>query len=295
VNYFHIYHRKFRTASRFEILTSLPGICQCRIHPADKRCGKDSVKSVIFTQINEEDNLYNRVPVFVLCLHKWFFGAKLQTEFMKKEVIMRFMSSVFAVTLAILFLAPFSVMAQEKMSYLAIKAGAFSPAGDFDDAGFESGFNGEIALGRYFDPDAAIEGGIGFYRSAASVSDPSSSVDDSVWVIPITGTIKGILPFKDVNLFGGVGLGIYFANAEVKSKDKITAVSDKFTDDDTVFGFHVSIGVSVNITPDIFLGFEGKRIWTEEAEFSGSLFGSTQTVKSDLDATTLTGNLGFRF
>lgn len=206
---------------------------------------------------------------------------------------MRLISSVFAVTSAMLFLAPFSVMAQEKMSYLAIKAGAFSPAGDFDDAGFESGFNGEIALGRYFDPDAAIEGGIGFYRSEANTSDLISGVDASVWVIPITGTVKGILPFKDVNLFGGVGLGIYFANAEVK--DKISGVSDKFTDDDTVFGFHVSIGASVNITPNIFLCFDGRRIWTEEAEFSGSLSGSTQTVKSDLDATTLTGNLGFIF
>lgn len=204
---------------------------------------------------------------------------------------MRLKSSVFAVTSAMLFLAPFSVMAQEKMSYLAIKAGAFSPAGDFDDAGFESGFNGEIALGRYFDPDAAIEGGIGFYRSEAHASDPVSGEDDSVWVMPITATVKGILPFKDVNLFGGVGLGIYFASAEVK--DKVNGVSDKFTDADTVFGVHVSIGANVNITPDIFLGFEGKRIWTEEAEFSGS--GSTQTVKSDLDATTLTGNLGFRF
>lgn len=206
---------------------------------------------------------------------------------------MRLILSVFAVTSAMLLLAPFSVMAQEKMSYLAIKAGAISPAGDFDDAGFESGFNGEIALGRYFDPDAAIEGGIGFYRSEANTSDLISGVDASVWVIPITATVKGILPFKDVNLFGGVGLGIYFASAEVK--DKISGVSDKFTDADTVFGFHVSIGASVNITPNMFLGFEGRRIWTEEAKFSGSLSGSTQTVKSDLDATTLTGNIGFRF
>lgn len=212
---------------------------------------------------------------------------------MKEEVIMRIISSVVAISTAMLFLAPFSVMAQEKMSYLAIKAGAISPAGEFDDAGFESGFNGEIALGRYFDPDAAIEGGIGFYRSESNTSDLISVEDASVWVIPITGTVKGILPFKDVNLFGGVGLGIYFASAEVK--DKVNGVSDKFTDADTVFGFHVSIGANVNITPDIFLGFEGRRIWTEEAEFSGSLSGSTQTVKSDLDATTLTGNLGFRF
>lgn len=208
---------------------------------------------------------------------------------------MRLKSSVFAISTAMLFLAPFSVMAQEKMSYMTIKAGAISPAGDFDDAGFESGFNGEIALGRYFDPDAAIEGGIGYYRSEANTSDLISGVDASVRVIPITGTVKGILPFKDVNLFGGVGLGIYFASAEVKSKDKTGGVSDKFTDEDTVFGFHVSIGANVNITPNMFLGFEGRRIWTEEAKFSGSLFGSTQTVKSDLDATTLTGNLGFRF
>lgn len=206
---------------------------------------------------------------------------------------MRLISSVFAISTAMFFLAPFSVMAQEKMSYLAIKAGAISPAGDFDDAGFESGFNGEIALGRYFDPDAAIEGGIGFYRSESNTSDLISGVDASVWVIPITAAVKGILPFKDVNLFGGVGLGIYFANAEVK--DKVNGVSDKFTDDDTVFGFHVSIGASVNITPDIFLGFEGRRIWTEEAEFTGSLSGNPATLKSDLDATTLTGNLGFRF
>lgn len=208
---------------------------------------------------------------------------------------MRLISSVISILTAMLFLAPFSVSAQENMNYLAVKAGAFSPAGDFDEADFESGFNGEIALGRYFDPDAAIEGGIGFYRSEAHASDPVSGEDDSVWVIPITATVKGILPFKDVNLFGGVGLGIYFASAEVKFKDKISGVSDKFTDSDTVFGFHVSIGANVNITPDIFLGFEGKRIWTEEAEFSGSLFGSTQTVKSELDAATLTGNLGFRF
>lgn len=61
-----------------------------------------------------------------------------------------------------------SATAQEDLNYFVIKAGIYSPTGDLDDADFDSGFDGEVVVGHYIQPNFCIEGAVGYFRSDAS-------------------------------------------------------------------------------------------------------------------------------
>jgi len=52
------------------------------------------------------------------------------------------------------------------------------------------------------------------------------------------------------------------------------------------------LGVNFNIGPKFFVGAEGRRIWTNEAEFEGTLFGFPARAKTDLSGYTVTGQFG---
>jgi opacity protein-like surface antigen len=189
-------------------------------------------------------------------------------------------------------------MGQEKPSYVTIKAGIYSPDGDLGDD-FDTDFNGEVTYGRYLNPNFALEGGIGYFQTEGSDSDVSAllgsyDVDGEVTVIPITLTAKGIYPGETFELYGGAGIGVYFADFEI---DYTTTLQGNLTfeDDDTVFGVHILAGVNVDLTDEIFIGVEGKYIWTEEAKLSDTDAGFVYEGDGDLNGYMVTANIGFRF
>ena len=169
--------------------------------------------------------------------------------------------------------------------YMLIKPGAFIPVGDLDDKGFDNAFSGELTMGRYYSPNLALESAIGYYKTEASKDGEGVHENDDLWVVPVTITFKGVLPLKGAELNAGVGVGIYFANLEIEG----TNANGSFSHDDNAvaLGGHVVAGVNFNISKKVFLGAEGKYIFTTKAElFEG---------KTKLDGAMVTGVLGYRF
>ena len=208
--------------------------------------------------------------------------------------------AISVLSIALIFILPFAAFGQDSPNYFALKAGIFSPTGDLDDGGFDTGFDGEIAYGHYFNPNFALEVGLGYYLSDASVSgfDPvllgSFREEDDITVIPITVTGKGIYPSGNFELFAEVGVGIYFADFEgVLTSSTLGTI--RVDDDDFVFGGHLGVGASYNISKNVFLGVGAKYILTSEAEFQGAALGAPIKIEGDLNGFILTANLGFRF
>ena len=210
------------------------------------------------------------------------------------------------ITLFTFLIIPFHVSAVEEPNYFTLKGGLYSPQGDLADEDFDNGYTAEFNFGHYFSPFWSLDFGVGYLRATSSFegsdTDPSLGSfsfeqDNVASAIPITLTAKGHIPLDVVELYGGVGAGIYFvffdADIETTLAEPLDNVS--IDADDTVFGYHVLGGANLNITRSFYVGLEGKYLWTSEAEGEDKIFGQPLTIKAKLTGYTITGVLGFRF
>jgi outer membrane protein W len=205
-----------------------------------------------------------------------------------------------ALTFTLIWLLALPAFGQDSPNYFALKGGIYSPTGDLDDANYETGFNGEIAYGRYFNPYFAMEFGAGYFKSDTSLSgfDPlflgSFQEEDQIKVIPLTVMGKGIYRTGNFELFGEFGLGVYFADFEgVLTTSTLGTI--RVDDNDSVFGVILGIGVTYDIGTNAFIGMEAKYLATGDATFRGTAVGVPITLGGDLNGIILTANLGFRF
>ncbi len=216
----------------------------------------------------------------------------------------RIISIIFVLLISMIFFSPLSVLGQDEKHYVVPKLGVYIPTGDLDDAGFDTGFNGEIVYGYRLSPYFALEGGVGYFQSDAKVSgsftDPvlgtvSGSAELDLWAIPVTLTAKGIYPLGNVEFFAGGGVGVYFVNLDLKASGMISGgalgtISGSVSgdDDDTIFGGHIVFGIDFNISPNMVYGIEGKYLITDDAEFFGAKF-------SELNGLIATLKIGIKF
>lgn len=186
----------------------------------------------------------------------------------------------------LMVMVPFSGFAAERRgSYFVVKPGAYFPAGDLHDGGFDTAFTGELAVGTYYNPNLAFEGGVGYFRTSTSTGGAFKSEDNRIWVVPVTASIKGVIPFRGGEVTVGGGIGVYFATMEREVSS--TSLNSAADDTGAVFGGHGLVGLSVDISPSMFIGAEGKYIVTTKASFLDS--------KMNLDGFIVTGVLGYRF
>ncbi|HVN95021.1 MAG TPA: outer membrane beta-barrel protein [Syntrophorhabdaceae bacterium] len=201
------------------------------------------------------------------------------------------------VGLVIVFCLPFSAVAQDKNpNYFVLKGGIYSPQTN-DLSGFNTGFNGEIAFGHYFAKNLAGEGSIGYFHSSASQNDDISGIPVServkIDVMPVTVALKGSIPVEDLEFYGLGGIGAYFVWTEVDVSSATASASP--SDTDAVFGGFLGLGVNYNVTPNVFLGVEGKYLWTTKAKFRDTAFGAPLNADYHLDGIQATFNIGYRF
>lgn len=201
--------------------------------------------------------------------------------FMKKIIL-----SLLCVVLA-LFSMGGSVFAAETSNYFAMKAGAYFPNSN-DLSGFNTGFNGEVAFGHYFNPNIAAELGLGYFATSGSGSGyfngvPSSATGD-VYAIPLTLALKAIYPIDKWEIYAIGGAGAYFCNA------KVSYSAGSPSNSATAFGGFLGAGFDYNIDRNWFLGVEGRYLWAKP-EFT--FFDVKDSVA--LDGWTVTGVLGVRF
>ena len=175
------------------------------------------------------------------------------------------------------FLPFTAIAAGPPPNYVVVKLGGYFPmASDID--GFDSGFNGELSVGRYLAPGFAVEGGIGYFETKGRF--PGTAVDDKIEVIPLTFSVRGTIPYGQFEAYGMGGIGVYFID------DKRTFIASSASDSSADVGLYLGIGGKYTMRNNIFFGLEGKYLW-----LSASTFGSD----TRLDGAVLTANIGYRF
>jgi len=156
-------------------------------------------------------------------------------------------------------------------NYFSFRAGAYMPRGDaMDDVpgySFNTGFGGEVTLGRRFNPNFAAEAGLGTFAVATDDFYLGTFYDGYGWVdvnvkgevraTPILATVKGILPLQGFELYAGAGLGLYFVSA--KETYTVTGYgSESHTYSDSPVGLHLTAGAMIPLAPKWNLSLEGR-------------------------------------
>jgi opacity protein-like surface antigen len=204
--------------------------------------------------------------------------------------------SIFIALLMLVFLVPSNVFARGRF-YLDFKPGIYSPqSNDLD--GFDTGFNGEIAFGYQFNRYFAAEFGVGYFNTQEErtfVGETYLAEELDIDVYPVTITFKVILPYKKWEFFGLAGGGLYIISGTYDVDDWHDYYDDDDYDDDAVLGGYLGAGIHYNITRRIFVGVEGKYLWTDKAKLDFEDFGVPLRAKFNMDGIIATAVIGFKF
>jgi len=207
------------------------------------------------------------------------------TKHQKEEIMRRVVFFSVALTSLAILLLPFYALGQDKTNYFTIKGGIYSPESD-DLEDFDEGFAGEVALGHYFNPNFALELGLGYLETDGRIRDSGLRADGDIEIYPLTLTAKGILPLgENAELYGLAGGGVYFTESELDISG-----GPSLDDSDDPLGVHVGLGGNFNITENMSIGIEGKYFWAEaETKDAG------MNLDYDLDGFIVTAALTFYF
>jgi outer membrane protein W len=206
----------------------------------------------------------------------------------------RLIVSLFCAALTMLLFSGPAAEAQTS-NYAVFKAGAYFPnSGDL--SGFNTGFNGEVAFGHYFNKNLAGELGLGYFQSSGSGSSSGSgynaSANGDIYAVPFTIALKAIYPMDKWEFYAIGGVGAYFCTAKVDgsiTRGIFTFIGSDSHTDISLGGF-LGAGANVNIDKNWFVGLESRYLWTKpQFTFVG------QNIDVSFDGWTFTGNLGFRF
>ena len=170
-------------------------------------------------------------------------------------------------------------------AYFALKLGAVSPQHD-DISAYGTGFSAEGALGYRVNPNLALELSVGRFALNASAYGNLGGVvvnfTDDVVAYPVLGTLKLVLPFDKVELFGLLGGGVYFISDEAKAT--ATGVAPvTVSGSDTTFGFHLGGGAGFRVTQNAMFGAELKyiigstKMYDATFHFNSLIFAGTLT------------------
>jgi len=140
--------------------------------------------------------------------------------------------------------------------YAIVKVGGYAPQHE-DLSAFGAGFDGEVAIGRRFTPNLALEAAAGWFRSTTNVGNSALSI------IPLTATGKVILPVEQLELYGLAGAGVYFASLSASSDTGSGSASG------TAFGFHLGGGAALKVTPAASVGADLRYLFANPT-FSGT-------------------------
>ena len=188
---------------------------------------------------------------------------------------------------------------KNNLNYVRFGSGVYQPTGDLDDVGYNSGINISGVFGRYFGKHLVLEGGCSFFYSERDFVGSTSAAgfyteEDTVGILSVTATAKGVYPIGKVELFGGAGIGGYFVSfdADITASNLGNVSTD---DEDAVFGFHITGGGNYKITERFFLGGEVKYLWTDDVDIIKPISDIPIRLQGDLSGYIVNITFGFRF
>jgi len=199
------------------------------------------------------------------------------------------MSLALVIMAALAVCAPLQASAEiGKSLYVVAKAGAGFPS-DFD-----TDFVGELGIGWDFSPAGstllALELTVGYnsFSTDASLAGTPISIDNDAY--PIGLTLKtGRRVNKDFTYYGGAGLDIIPVSIDASGSSPGQTVSTSTSD--TVFGAHLLVGATYDLTSNIFIGAEAKYLWSNTAKISYGW----ERLELDASCFSVMGMIGFRF
>lgn len=215
----------------------------------------------------------------------------------KNSAILKYVLST--VVLVSMFHGMASAEDKGRSNYVRLSSGFYQPAGDLDDAGYDSGVDISFLFGRYFGKYLVLEGGFGFFYTDNEFTGTTPVAgfyieEDTVGILSVAATAKGVYPIGRLELFGGAGIGGYFVSldADVTSSNLGDMNTD---DDDAVLGFHVVAGFNFNITERFLIGGEFRYLWTDDVEITDRIADIPVRLQGDLNGYSVNLTFGFRF
>ncbi|MBJ6726585.1 outer membrane beta-barrel protein [Geomesophilobacter sediminis] len=202
-----------------------------------------------------------------------------------------------------LLLAATTCWAEGYDTYIAVKGGSFFPNGRSGSAtssengfgNFSLAYNGEVAVGIRPESYAAVELGVGYYETDASIADTAGVTRRyDAMAVPVTLTAKGILPYGRLEAFAGAGIGYWLSRLHFR---RIAADGTQDAERNLnagAFGYQLVAGADYRVTSRLDLGIEAK--WSQvkpEFDFAGT--DNLGKVKWEFGGTTLNAALKYRF
>jgi outer membrane protein W len=204
--------------------------------------------------------------------------------------------TIFAAVLVITFVIPIYVSAETPF-YITYKPGMYSP----QSSGLDVGLGTELAFGYRFNPNIAAEFGFGYFNTQKEVRGKRATrviqEDCDYYVVPLTLTLKAIFPYKKWEFFGLGGGGVYIVSGPYNLDDygDYNDYDDFDPHVDAVWGGYLGGGIHYSLTPKLFLGAEGKYLWTDKVKLNGERSGVPLDAKFRLDGIIAAAVIGVRF
>ncbi len=199
----------------------------------------------------------------------------------------RLVSLFFAALTVLLFSVP--VAEAQTSNYAVLKAGAYFPNSS-DLNSFNTGFNGEVAFGHYFNQNFAAELALGYFQSSGKGPWYTNyTATGDIYAVPLTVALKAIYPIDKWEVYAIGGMGAYYCKANVDfTGSGIAVLSQNGT---FALGGFLGAGANLNLDHNWFIGLEGRYLWVTP-EFTVNF---ANNVGVSFDGWVLTGNLGYRF
>jgi hypothetical protein len=160
--------------------------------------------------------------------------------------------------------------AQESLhnSRFTLKGGYYGS----DEDGLDDGYIFNVSWMQFLSKILALELEVGYF----DVDGSDSGVDIDVWSLPIMLNGRLNVPIWVLDIYGGLGVGGFYYDAEASGG--LSAEDDGF-----LFGGDAFVGATINVADAIAVGLEAKYYVSEDAD----------DVDSSLDAFALMLTVGF--
>lgn len=210
--------------------------------------------------------------------------------------------SVPAMASILVVLSANGVLADEdsmKANYGKADLGFLQPRGDLDDAGYDTGVEFSLTYGRYLAPGLVLEATFGVFATddvnyGTTNAAGAYKQDNVLTAGGLQVTLKKEIPVGAVNLFGGIGAGIY--SVTLDSDIETTRLGDfNAEDSDGTTGLHLVAGLTHDLNNRFFIGIEGMYRWTDDVVLSETAASVPVEYRGDLSGTSMTITGGIRF